>query len=278
MVDQSKHGLRYEPWSLTRLPGEGNDALKERRHRAYFEWQLAESVPDWWERFQVAIPDFSGARILDLGCGHGSLTVDVARRGAARAVGVDIDRDRIEFARRHVDSALPDLAPKIEFLARDIAEVEGAFDFVVSKDTFEHIDDLEAVMRHVHRLLKPGGRLLVGSSPLFYSPFGDHEMYWGSRFLPWLPVYVPESVLLKVAKWRRASERRGVMFGDGEIGLNKLTPAQFRALLKPENWRAESIKYNSGEKALLKPMRVLRKIPTLERFFTTGVYAVVVRT
>lgn len=269
-----RRGLRFEPWNLPPLPGETDSSLKERRHRAYFEWQLRESIPDWWSRFQRPVPDFTGAAVMDLGCGHGSLTVSIAQQGAARAVGVDIDRERIEFARRHVPQAYPDLASKVEFQDKDIALLEGQYDFVVSKDTFEHIGNLEAVMGHIHRLLKPGGKLVIGSSPLFYSPFGDHEMYWGSRFLPWLPVYVPERVLLRIARWRRASERRGVMSGT-DIGLNKMTPAQFRNFLVPGRWQVESIAYNSGNKPLLKPMSILRKVPGLERFFTTGIYAVV---
>ena len=195
-----KRGLRYEPWNLPRGPGETDDELRERRNLAYFEWQLSDSIPEWWSR--VPPPDFSGTRVLDIGCGHGSLVFDIVRRGASRVVGIDLDSERIDFANRHIKNNLPEIASKVSFLNIDIADLHEKFDFVVSKDTFEHVQDLSSMIKNIQRLLEERGKLIVGTAPLYYSPYGDHHLYWGKRFLPWLPVFIPEPVLFRLAKWR----------------------------------------------------------------------------
>src|ERR1700693_840016 len=61
----------------------------------------------------------------------------------------------------------PALANKIQFACRGIETLEDGqrFDFVFSKDAFEHILDLEGTVSHIHRLLRPGGRLVIGTSP-----------------------------------------------------------------------------------------------------------------
>lgn len=234
---------------------------------AYFQDQLARSNAEFWRRLPPL--DFSGLSVLDLGCGHGALSVDIARRGAAEVVGVDINEEPIAFARVYVKREFPDVASQITFVAEDVATLTRKFDVIVSKDSFEHIDDLDSMMLQLRRLLKPGGHLLAGFGPLYFSPFGDHGRYLWRR-VPWLPALLPEPLLLKVATLRYGRPIRS----PSDLGLNKLTPARFRTIIQAQGWRVHGMKYNGGDKPLLKPMHVLRAVPPLERYFTTSIYAI----
>ena len=56
---------------------------------AYFDEQMAESNPEFWSRCGGR-PDLRGLRVLEVGCGHGALSVDMAR-GGADVLGVDLN-------------------------------------------------------------------------------------------------------------------------------------------------------------------------------------------
>jgi SAM-dependent methyltransferase len=267
---------RDKPWALAALPNESGVALAARRNKAYFDWQIA-GLPEFWRRMGLNL-DVAGKTILDLGCGFGALSLDLAQRGAARVVGLDLDKDRIYFARDHISQAYPALADHIEFIYRDIetfvsSETTGAFDLVVSKDTFEHIQDLEGVVACARTLLKPGGRLAIGTSPLYYSPFGDHGEYFGRR-LPWAGA-IPEALLFPLARRATGKPLRSA----ADVGLNKMTPARFRSLFPSSAWRTDEIRYNVGDKVLMAApaLDALRKIPALEKYCTASIYCVLTK-
>ncbi len=101
-------------------------------------------------------------RVLDLGCGWGTMSYGIARQ-AREVVGLD-------FSQRAVDHCNARLAKtgadNVEFRvgdARDTGFPAAAFDVVVAADLFEHLypDDSEAVSAEAFRVLKPGGRFAV---------------------------------------------------------------------------------------------------------------------
>lgn len=244
-----------------------SDDPREAEHRAYFDWQLGPGNAEFFGRLDM--PDVAGLRILDLGCGHGALAVELARRGAARVVGVDLDADRIDFARRHVGERFPEIAGRVAFQAADIATVDETFDMVISKDTLEHVLDVPAIAAEIRRLLVPGGLLMVGFAPLYWSPFGDHGRFTGRRRgVPWLPAILPEGILLALARRMRGEDVRSV----ADLGLNKLDPATFRRIFGPPLWRIERIEYNRGGRRLLRALSALRRIAALEKYATVSIY------
>jgi 2-polyprenyl-3-methyl-5-hydroxy-6-metoxy-1,4-benzoquinol methylase len=255
------------PWKIPPRPGETESDLLNRRSRAMFAYQRA-GTDEYWRRIDP-VPDLTAARVLDLGCGHGVLTVDLAQRGATEVLGLDLDTDAISFAHDYVPDAYPSLRDKVRFVAHDIADLTGSeqFDYVFSKDAFEHILDLEGVVGHIHRLLKPGGKLILGTSPLYFSPFGDHDLI-GHR-IPWLTA-LPESPLFRFAAWKNGMHWRNA----ADAGLNRMTPAKFRSLFQPSEWRIEMINYNVGMSPKMAPLlNALRKLPSLEKYATVSIYA-----
>jgi len=129
-----------------------------------------------------------GGSWLDFGCAEGGYTAELRLAGAAIVVGIDIDADLIESARR--------LHPEASFyLGEDdrLAFASGSFDGVFMNEVFEHVADEHRVLAEVHRVLKPGGRLIL-ISPNRGFPFEGHGVHigrWSSKrpipFVPWLP-------------------------------------------------------------------------------------------
>ena len=102
-----------------------------------------------------------GSRVLDLGCGYGSLTHALWRRGFD-VLGIDIDETFIRTGRQ----AFPDL-PADRYAALPLSQLaaEGRrFDAVVMRDTMHHLYEecpIDSIMGDVERVLAPGGRLVV---------------------------------------------------------------------------------------------------------------------
>ncbi|RFZ52423.1 Ubiquinone biosynthesis O-methyltransferase [Mycobacterium marinum] len=249
----------------------GRVALTESEEyaRQYFDEQ-AESNKEYWRRFGV-VPDWAGKRVLDVGCGHGALSIDIAQAGAS-VLGVDLDEGRVAFANRNLAQRFPELADRVRFRAVDVRSlpVDEPFDVIVSKDTFEHVADVASLLRALgERLTRPGGRIYAGFSPLYYSPFGDHGRT-GLK-VPWAHAILPKRLVFAAAA-RKYGHPVGSLL---DIGLNGNTPDQFRAAFDNSGLRQLDIGYNRGAKRLLPALeRARRHWRRFDRFTTVSIYAV----
>ncbi len=122
-----------------------NPELYEARHG--FVWQLGRGI------LELLHPE-KGERILDLGCGTGQLTHQIAESGA-EVVGLDSSPDMIGQARRNY--------PALRFVLADAASMQFAqeFDAIFSNAALHWMLDAQAVARSMARALKPGGRLVA---------------------------------------------------------------------------------------------------------------------
>ena len=224
--------------------------------------------PRFWKRLGGA-PDMHGKRVLDLGCGLGSLCTHIAELGAAEVLGVDLDEENIEFAKARLAKEAQHLRDRVCFLRADIRTLSiEPFDYVVSKDAFEHILDLPEVLAAMARLLKPGGRMYIALGPLYHSPFGDHGRL--ELKLPWAHVIVPERIALRRLNGRRGNDYHSVE----ELGLNKYTVEDYRRLLRENDLVVEFYQENQTERSIAGPIERLRRLPGVERYLTWNIYCV----
>jgi cyclopropane-fatty-acyl-phospholipid synthase len=102
-----------------------------------------------------------GQRLLDVGCGWGSMAMHAARHHGARVVGVTISQRQAELARERVAEA--GLSDQVEIRLQDYRDVtDGPFDAISSIGMFEHVGRARMVeyLERLRALLRPGGRLL----------------------------------------------------------------------------------------------------------------------
>ena len=95
-----------------------------------------------------------GERILDLGCGTGQLTAEIARRGA-HVVGLDRSAEMLADARRNF--------PHLDFVQADAARFEfpEPFDAVFSNAALHWVKDADGAAASIAHALGPGGRFVA---------------------------------------------------------------------------------------------------------------------
>ncbi|HKV84776.1 MAG TPA: class I SAM-dependent methyltransferase, partial [Ktedonobacterales bacterium] len=141
---------------------------------------------EWYDRYvrdeaiyrDVVLPsmlaligEVAGEKVLDLACGQGWLTRELARR-EARMTGVDVSAELLALARRY-EAEEPLGITYIQDDAQTLSRIEaGAFAGVVSTLALMDIPDLEATLRATRRVMRPGGWLVISlTHPCFQSPF-----------------------------------------------------------------------------------------------------------
>jgi SAM-dependent methyltransferase len=106
----------------------------------------------------------SGARVLEVGCGPGHLSIRMARQLGLEVTGLDLDPDMIEIARENADDMADESQRRPTFLQGDVAALpfpDGSFDLVVSTMSMHHWADPRAGLAEIGRVLRPGGRALM---------------------------------------------------------------------------------------------------------------------
>lgn len=224
--------------------------------------------PLFWSRIG-GMPDLVGRSVLDLGCGHGSMAVDLARSGAARVVGLDLSRRFITFARENVRLHHADVADRVEFRLQDLAETpEHDFDYMVSKDTFEHLDDPATLLREMEARLKPGGRIYLGFGPLWNSPYGDHRRT--RMILPWGHVLAPRAAVLRWAGFLRSETVRDL----SDLGLSGLSLEDYRRVFDACGMHVVLFETNLSERPVSRAFHALARVPALKEYVTHNIYCV----
>ena len=100
----------------------------------------------------------SKSKLLDIGCGTGIMTKRVSDQFDAKAIGVDISDESIEFANKFYSN------DKLSFKlgeANKIPYKNNSFDFIISLDVLEHIENQKDVIFEISRLLKKKGKVLI---------------------------------------------------------------------------------------------------------------------
>ncbi|HEX3932135.1 MAG TPA: methyltransferase domain-containing protein [Nocardioides sp.] len=201
------------------------------------------------ERAAVA----AGMRCLDVGCGGGDVTVDLASLVGltGHAVGLDVDATKVELARA---DAVQGAVTNVEFRVGDLAAGLGQeeYDVVYARFVLTHLADPASALEAMRRALRPGGRLVVEDID-FRGSFCDPEHPSFERYEeiyeesarrnggdPWIALRLPS--MLVAAGF--ADVQPTVVQPAGLTGEVKLLPA-----LTLENIRATALRHgvSTGE-------------------------------
>jgi ubiquinone/menaquinone biosynthesis C-methylase UbiE len=127
-----------------------------------------------------------GARVLDVGCGPGTITVDIAQRVApAAVVGIDREPDVLERARA---AAKAGGVENVSFATGDVYALDFAdasFDVVHAHQVLQHLTDPVAALREMRRVCAPGGTVAARDSDYASFTWAPDD----PRLTRWLALY-----------------------------------------------------------------------------------------
>ena len=171
-----------------RLPAEGVQRMFDRIAPVYdaMNHVMTAGLDQRWRRATVREAVREGDRVLDACCGTGDLAVAARTAGARDVVGVDFSERMLERARRK--------APEVEWIQADVLQLpfeEASFDSVVVGFGVRNVEDLEAGLKELRRVLRPGGRLGILEITKPRGPLAIFYKLWFDRIVPLLGRVLP---------------------------------------------------------------------------------------
>ncbi len=147
-----------------------------------------------------------GDRVLEIGCGWGTLSGSLARDHGLEVTGISLSDEQTSWAREH--------HPEAQYLIQDYRDVEGQYDAIASVEMVEAVgqqywpDFLDCIERN----LKPGGR-----AALQYIFIADDIFEQYASSADFIQTYIfPGGMLLSESRFRALAETRGLQWSDQE--------------------------------------------------------------
>jgi SAM-dependent methyltransferase len=183
--------------------------------------------PNLWNehiaRYAFAARLSRGRRVLDLGCGTGYGSLELAPT-ALSVTGLDVAPDAIEYARTHFSRRN---LRWIQSSCTTLPFRDASFDLVIAYEVIEHLTDWELLIEEARRVLAPGGQFIVSTPNKSYyaesrklsgpNPFHEHEFEF-EEFRDALAITFPhvslfledhtEGILFKAVSSRGSAEVR----------------------------------------------------------------------
>jgi 2-polyprenyl-3-methyl-5-hydroxy-6-metoxy-1,4-benzoquinol methylase len=168
------------------------DSIYRLERSPFWRWVNTTFRKAVFERYDITFEqagDVTGKTILDVGCGSGVYTVDFARRGARRVVGVDLSSNMLKLAAQEAEQH--QVADRCAFIQADFLELdlEDPFDISIAMGVFDYVPDQVAFLRKMVELTTgkvivafPGHSLLrEPARRLRYRLTGKGEIYLYSQ-------------------------------------------------------------------------------------------------
>jgi 2-polyprenyl-3-methyl-5-hydroxy-6-metoxy-1,4-benzoquinol methylase len=167
-------------------------------HESYYKdnTAYAEHLAAWDPRLyakyaDTLLPEKAGARVLDVGCGVGQVVARLNEAGF-QAHGVDVSQPNIERAKKVCERCQLYDGKRLPF-------PDGHFASAGALNVLEHVDEPEAFISDMVRVVEPGGKVVL-SSPNFYRVLGFRDYHPKMRGLG-----------NKLRNWKRLREKRAQM-------------------------------------------------------------------
>jgi demethylmenaquinone methyltransferase/2-methoxy-6-polyprenyl-1,4-benzoquinol methylase len=171
-----------------RLPAEGVQRMFDRIAPVYDAMNrvMTGGLDRRWRRITVEQAVREGDRVLDACCGTGDLALAARAHGAAEVVGLDFSAKMLERARSK--------GPEIEWVQGDVLALpfeDASFDSATVGFGIRNVDDLEAGLRELRRVLRPGGRLAILEITTPRGVLAPFYRVWFDRVVPLLGRVLP---------------------------------------------------------------------------------------
>lgn len=125
-----------------------------------------------WETLRRILPDFSGKRVLDLGCGYGWHCCYAVQQGAAEVIGVDLSENMLAVARDKCPF------PQVRFLHMPMEEIgfpDASFDIVLSSLALHYVASFSDLVKRIQRCLTDGGWFVFSTEHPIFTAQGPQD-------------------------------------------------------------------------------------------------------
>jgi SAM-dependent methyltransferase len=149
------------------------DALYARENRmAYLFNRIFR--PGLYKRYAFSFElcgEISGRSVLDIGCGTGRCSIEFAKRGASRVIGIDFAPEMVDFSTRAASQL--GVQDRCMFICSDLMQfpVQETFDIVVALGFFDYVKEPTAAFEHVSALTRG----------VFLASFPGDSLLWGAQ-------------------------------------------------------------------------------------------------
>ena len=201
--------------------------------------------PCWWNE----------AYILEVGSGLGQNSHQIAERGAKKVVGIEYSAKKVNWSKSYfLENKIKNL-DLIQGDAENLDFPDNEFDFVFSISVLEHVKNPKKALQEMYRVLKPGGKLLLGID-YFHAPGGNH--LYDYIFFPWATNLVSESSLCKYWSDRLQNDQKKGRMGFYASGT-KIQNLGEGSEIQLNKWNSDQI-----EQAMIEiGWSVIKKVPSL---------------
>jgi demethylmenaquinone methyltransferase/2-methoxy-6-polyprenyl-1,4-benzoquinol methylase len=171
-----------------RLPAKGVQRMFDRIAPVYdgMNRVMTAGLDQHWRRATVGVTVHEGDRVLDACCGTGDLAVAARKAGAAHVAGLDFSERMLERARRK--------APDLDWVQGDVLALpfgDASFDAAVVGFGVRNVEDIEAAVKELRRVLRPGGRLGILEITTPRGALAPFYRLWFDRIVPLLGRVLP---------------------------------------------------------------------------------------
>ena len=141
--------------------------------KAYRGMGMEGSIARWYDKTtRKDMPEFQklaseidemlpgGGDILEVAPGPGFLSIELAKRGRHRVIGLDISKTFVEIARKNTEAA----RVRVDFRNGNASQMpfpDNSFDFVVCRAAFKNFSEPVKAIGEMCRILRPGGRGVI---------------------------------------------------------------------------------------------------------------------
>lgn len=209
-------GVSLLNWASRNSPIGFPDVATAYLHKSKLEVLLGESI---WNEIQ-------NKEVLDFGCGPGLEAVEMAERGAARVIGLDLNQQWLTLANKRAEEH--GVTDRVVFATHWTEPV----DVVISLDSFEHFADCGEILKIMATLLKPGGCVFASFGPTWYHPLGGH-LY---SVFPFAHLVFSEPALMAWRALHKPDKPKTI----AESGLNQMTLRRFERIVAASPFRFET--------------------------------------